>query len=81
MLFFSNSRELINLNEIKTKKIDEKTLRNQQILNITNLVNYFYHDEQTAHKNMQEIAVLVSKDLDDINTKKKTTFRKFISCF
>jgi hypothetical protein len=81
MLFFSNSQELINLNEIKTKKIDEKTLRNQQILNITNLVNDFYHDEQTAHQNIQKIAVLVSKDLDDINTKKKTTFRKFISCF
>lgn len=81
MLFFSNSQELINLNEIKTKKIDEKTLRNQQILNITNLVNDFYHDEQTAHQNIQKIAVLVSKDLDDINTKKKTSFRKFISCF
>ena len=81
MLFFSNSQELINLNQIKTKKIDEKTLRNQQILNITNLVNVFYHDEQTAHQNIQNIAVLVSKDLDDINTKKKTTFRKFISCF
>lgn len=81
MLFFSNSQELINLNEIKTKKIDEKTLRNQQILNITNLVNDFYHDEQTAHQNIQKIAVLISKDLDDINTKKKTTFRKFISCF
>ena len=81
MLFFSNSQELINLNGIKTKKIDEKTLRNQQILNITNLVNDFYHDEQTAHQNIQKIAVLVSKDLDDINTKKKTTFRKFISCF
>ena len=81
MLFFSNSQELINLNEIKTKKIDEKTLRNQQILNITNIVNDFYHDEQTAHQNIQNIAVLVSKDLDDIHTQKKTTFRKFISCF
>ena len=39
MLFFSNSQELINLDQIKTKKIDEKTLHNHKILNITNLLD------------------------------------------
>jgi len=79
MLFPSS--QLIDFNGIKTNKIEQDMINRQKMFNIKTVVCHYLHDENEAHKNIQEISMLVCKDLQKTNFKSKSTLYRLFSCY